>query len=67
VQIRASSIGTYNADADNPDINRDMESWLPRHIDDSTLPADDALAITFVQNEIKTLQGYYDKGKQEGL
>lgn len=32
-QIRMSDIADYNAHADNPDVARDKDSWLPSHID----------------------------------
>lgn len=33
LQARQSAISVYNADASNPDVNRDMDSCEPKHID----------------------------------
>lgn len=61
-QIRAQAINAYNSEADNPDKGKDLDAWMPKHIDVSSIPASDAEAETFLQNEINTLQNSYNKG-----
>jgi hypothetical protein len=61
-QIRADAINAYNAQADNPDVNKDMEKWMPKHIDATSIPANTGQATQFLQNEIDTLQSIYNKG-----
>lgn len=57
-QIRSSAITSYNEAADNPDKVRDLDSWMPKIIVLSAIPADNAQAITFLQNEVSQLQYY---------
>ena len=60
-QIRNKAISDYNAASDNPDTGKYRDSWMPKHIDGASLPADPE-AMILLQNEIKTLQDAYNKG-----
>lgn len=61
-QIRSNAINAYNAQADNPDVNKDREPWMPKHIDVKSIPADDTQAQQFLYDEIDAMQSIYNKG-----
>ena len=66
-QIRATAINAYNANAGNPDLSKDMESWMPKSIDMTPLPAKTSDAETMLNNEIATLQQVITKDQQGGI
>ena len=61
-QIRSNAINAYNAQSDNPDVGKDRETWMPKHIDVRSIPTDNSQAQQFLQDEISHLQSIYNKG-----
>ena len=59
-QIRSQAINSYNAKADNPDTGKDLDSWMPKHVDVKLLPADDQQTIAYLNQEIVQLDAAYN-------
>lgn len=66
-QIRATAINAYNANAGNPDLSKDMETWMPKSIAMTPLPAKISDAEAVLNNEITTLQQVITKDQQGGI
>lgn len=60
--IRSQAISDYNAAAKNPDLAKDMESWMPKSIHADPIPSDDIQAVLFLQKEADDLQKAIDEG-----
>ncbi len=54
-QIRANTIGEYNAYAGNPDNGKFRDIWLPAQLQTAPLPADDQQTVTDLTDEVQSL------------
>ena len=58
--LRDTAIQGYMQKVDNPDLRRDLDSWMPTNVADDSLPADPNAAISMLNSEKGTLQTAYN-------